>query len=88
VATIIIAHLCDLTQVLNLPKKNLNSAWSVIKKDTPCQTQQIKGAITIPQGRGLLVILRRQLVYRIDKCTSISRINLGSNTMPQIKDMA
>jgi hypothetical protein len=39
-----------LTQVLNLPKKNLNSAWSVIKKDAPCQTQQIKGAITNLQG--------------------------------------
>ena len=40
----------SLIQALNLPKKNLNIAWSVIKKVAPCHSQQIKGAISAPQG--------------------------------------
>ena len=87
-ATTIVAPLCNLIQVLNLPKNYLNIARSVIKKGAPCQSQQIKGAITNPQGKKLLMILRRQLVDRIDKCTGMGRINLRGNTMPKVKDMA
>ena len=45
-----IVRLRSLIQALNLPKKNLNIAWSVIKKVAPCHIQQIKGAISAPQG--------------------------------------